>query len=239
MYSEHPAFENPSDEGMSLWRYLDFTKFLFLLESSSLYFCRGDKFRNNDPFEGSFPKREYEYLIQNSGLEIAQNFYKAASKSTFINCWHLSEIESIAMWKLYSELNKGVAIKTTITNFKYAFNKTNENVFAGIVQYIDYENDTYYARRGHKYTSQNLFSLYIHKRDIFEFEKEYRAVCSDHRNIEQDGKYIEVDLNALIQEVVLAPNTSDWMYNLVNVTAGRILNDIKISRSIFDSKPYL
>ena len=52
MYIEHPDFEQPKDESTKVWRYMDISKFLSLLETSSLYFTRSDKFirpirRNN------------------------------------------------------------------------------------------------------------------------------------------------------------------------------------------------
>jgi len=238
MFYEHPAFQQPKYENVSLWRYMDFTKFLLLLESSSLYFCRADRLRKDDAFEGSFPKKEYEYLIKNIGEESTHNIYNISSKSTFVNCWHYSDKESIAMWKLYSEINKGVAIKTTVSNFTHSFHKIDTNVFAGIVQYIDFEKDSYYAKSDHKYRSGNLFTAYIHKRNIFEYEKEYRAIISDHTTTEENGFDIKVDLSMLVKEVVVAPNTPNWLFELIVVTTHRYVQDANISRSIFETKPY-
>lgn len=53
MYEEHPVFNPPSDDAV-LWRYMDFTKFVSLLEKSALFFARADKL--GDPFEGAFSK---------------------------------------------------------------------------------------------------------------------------------------------------------------------------------------
>jgi len=52
--SRHPAIKTPPAETV-LWRYLDFTKFVSMLDSSSLFFTRCDLF--DDPFEGSYPNR--------------------------------------------------------------------------------------------------------------------------------------------------------------------------------------
>ena len=54
MYKEHPAFEKPSDEDIKIWRYIDFTKFVSLLDKQALFFARAD--RLSDPFEGSYSK---------------------------------------------------------------------------------------------------------------------------------------------------------------------------------------
>ena len=45
MYKEHPAFNPPTDDAV-LWRYMDFTKFASLLESSALFFVRADNRRS-------------------------------------------------------------------------------------------------------------------------------------------------------------------------------------------------
>lgn len=42
------------NENAKIWRYMDFTKFVNILETKSLFFVRSDKFE--DPYEGSYPK---------------------------------------------------------------------------------------------------------------------------------------------------------------------------------------
>ncbi|XZI53422.1 hypothetical protein ACSW9K_08320 [Clostridium perfringens] len=49
MHKEHLVFIEPNDSDI-LWRYLDFTKSIDLLESQSIFFTRADK------FEGSYSK---------------------------------------------------------------------------------------------------------------------------------------------------------------------------------------
>jgi hypothetical protein len=51
---DHPVFTKPQDPNVPIWRYMDFTKFVSMLENSALYFCRSDLL--GDPFEGSFSK---------------------------------------------------------------------------------------------------------------------------------------------------------------------------------------
>ncbi len=54
MFEEHPCFNTPSDD-TKIWRYMDFTKFVNLLDTKSLFFVRSDKF--DDPFEGLYPEK--------------------------------------------------------------------------------------------------------------------------------------------------------------------------------------
>lgn len=39
-------------------------------------------------------------------------------KRVFVNCWHLNEYESAAMWDLYLKNEEGVAIQTTFNRIK-------------------------------------------------------------------------------------------------------------------------
>ena len=56
----------------------------------------------------------------------------------------MSEYESLAMWKLYAKDKKGIAIQTNLAEFKDAFENCDRTIFAGKVDYIDYETDTFY-----------------------------------------------------------------------------------------------
>lgn len=50
---ENWEFHDPPPSEAILWRYMDFTKFVSLLEKSALFFARADKL--DDPFEGFIP----------------------------------------------------------------------------------------------------------------------------------------------------------------------------------------
>jgi len=47
-----PLFVSPQDEVTKIWRYMDFTKFVSMLENKGLFFPSADNL--GDPFEGSF-----------------------------------------------------------------------------------------------------------------------------------------------------------------------------------------
>ena len=61
--SDAREFHDPPPSDAILWRYMDFTKFVALLEMRALFFARSDKL--NDPFEGSLPKRNIEARYTN------------------------------------------------------------------------------------------------------------------------------------------------------------------------------
>lgn len=64
MYKTYRGFYEPTKKASLIWRYIDFTKFVDLVDSSQLYFSRLDKFE--DPFEGTMPvnliKEPHEFL---------------------------------------------------------------------------------------------------------------------------------------------------------------------------------
>ena len=96
MYKEHPVFNPPPSDAV-LWRYMDFTKFVSLLEKQALFFARAD--RLGDPFEGSFSKvnkvlrpsfvqRLYgEEKIPEGTLEHMADHMERTRRSILINCW--------------------------------------------------------------------------------------------------------------------------------------------------------
>jgi hypothetical protein len=116
MYTEHPVFDVPSG-GAKLWRYVDFTKYVSMLDTRDLYFTRADLL--GDPFEGSYSYHNvrlraevYADAIPAEHLARLSAATRAFVRHTFISSWHLSDYESAAMWKLYLR-DHGVAIQTT------------------------------------------------------------------------------------------------------------------------------
>src|SRR4051812_7320569 len=53
MYEPHESFDFPKNLRSKIWRYIEFSKYIAMLESQSLYFCRADQL--GEAFEGSVP----------------------------------------------------------------------------------------------------------------------------------------------------------------------------------------
>ncbi len=201
---------------------MDFTQFVSLASSRSLFFCRADLFK--DPFEGSYAKANValrpqvykEMSIEALGKmfeEIAW-FSKRIREWTYINCWHASEYESAAMWDLYAKTSEAVAIETTYQRLIKVLPK---NALLGLVKYIDYESE--WLPEG------NTFYPFTHKRKSFEHEKEVRAVIQElprnENGIEIDkgnslsGIIVPIALNDLITSIHVAPTAPTWIVELV------------------------
>ena len=242
MYQEHKVFTPPSSDAI-LWRYMDFTKFVSLLEKQALFFARADKF--GDPFEGSVTKVNaalrpllYKDQLTEDALLSFTQFTKNLPRWTLINCWHENAHESEAMWSLYARETDGIAIKTDFDSLKNSFT-CNEDIYIGSVNYVDYDK--------HFIPEDNLFHPYLHKRKSFEHEKEIRAIVGEippkghgvdfSRDICDIGKYYEIDPPILIQEVVVAPFAPDWFLELVKSVTVRYNFEFPVEKSALADNP--
>jgi hypothetical protein len=223
---------------------MDFTKFVNLLHKPALFFSRADKL--GDPFEGSFSKANinlrptvYEGKIPQDVLRTWSKFNEILPKFTVINCWHLNEYESAALWRLYLKSNEGIAIQSTFARLRNSLKDENRDIFIGKVKYIDYEKD--WLPEG------NSLYPFVHKRKSFEHERELRAVIQDlpskdgklnlSKPLFDDGIYVSVDLNTLIDKIYLAPTCCKWLHELAKSVTKKYELDKEVLQSSLDDVP--
>jgi hypothetical protein len=126
-------------------------------------------------------------------------------KLLFISSWHMSNHESVAMWKLYVKSDQGIAVQSTLGRMISSFANSKEDVYIGEVKYVDYEKQ--------QIPSNNVFFLAVHKRMSFEYERELRAIVLSPENL--PGISVPIDLNSLILRVFVSPNSPVWIHDLV------------------------
>ena len=232
MYNDHPELFTPPDDTV-LWRYMDFTKFVSLLETQALFFCRAD--RLGDPFEGSIssvtpPAAPPDLRI--GPVDVHQIDFRQVVRMARVNCWHAGKFESAAMWRLYARDTEGVAIRTTFDRLKESLGGKQE-LCASAVQYVDYKVDAIPCGNG-------LLPL-VHKRISFKHEQEVRVIFlqNSHNAAEGDsgGCYIDVDLATLISEIVVAPFAQDWFLELVGSLASRAGFVNRVRTSVLSEVP--
>ena len=146
---DHPSFITPSNINIKIWRYMDLSKYIAFLQRKALFFTRAPLL--GDPFEGSATKpivAAREYILKNRGSDPALAAFKDLPESVInvgsvfkemlryflVNCWHMNEHESAAMWNLYSKSNESVCIQSTYDRLRRA---VPECVLIGEVKYID------------------------------------------------------------------------------------------------------
>ncbi len=100
----HDGCPQPADPNCLLWRYGTITRFEDLVQNQALYFARASRFE--DSFEGSITRAISEWragFMSNECIEEAEFVTDLIRQWTYVNCWHRSEHESIAMWERYGK----------------------------------------------------------------------------------------------------------------------------------------
>ena len=221
----------PSNNQQKIWRYLDFSKFIAMLDSNSLFFPSASSFP--DAFEGS-------YSIQNRELRGLIDKHKDPSdrqvvdmselkKKVGISCWHANEFESAAMWELYSKSSEAVCIQSTYDRILLSLDEQAE---IGMVQYVDYLSDFI--------PEHDPYLAFFHKRKSFEHESEIRAIVKELNKDEMDvGCAISIELDLLIENIYVSPESPEWFYKLVENSVKKYgLNKLVIKSSLADDPVY-
>lgn len=247
MYRDIGILESPNNENIKVWRYMNLSKFLSLIDKESLFLCRADKM--GDLFEASLTKKSIDVredlftTLQRDHTFPAELLKKEHEVSSFlrrncvINCWHMNNYESAAMWKLYSYENGGIAIQTTYKRLKESI-IDERDVYLGLVQYIDY--DTQYI------PVDNFIKPFFYKRKSFEHENEVRLFShlinlegelNLEDNIGESGIYIKIDLQTLIEKIYISPESPFWFADLVMSTVKKFGWHFEVNQSKLCDNP--
>jgi hypothetical protein len=240
----HPVFPPPDNPDVRIWRYMDFAKYAAMLESGGLFFSRADLL--GDPFEGArsranYTRRQEVYGAEAPGVMLSGDYmaslFQGQRQWTLVNCWHMGDHESAAMWRLYARSNQAVAVQSTFNRLHFVLP---EDAFVGPVCYIDYEQD--WVPEG------NALAPFVCKRKSFEHEHELRAVISvlppqrdgailiDAPNPER-GRSVPVDLKHLVEAVYVAPTAPTWVAELVRNVTARCGFAFVVHQSALDAAP--
>jgi hypothetical protein len=195
-----------------LWRYFKVERFLWTLEKSQLYFAASTQFP--DRFEGATAVLPPDFPVdpRYQEMEFGEAAFFALRKLMKISCWHRADYESDAMWHLYAEQRKGVAIRTTAERIRAAFKPFRlkptygiEDLWGGPVKYQDLMKVR--LKRHSK-------ELYFCKHQAFSWEREFRLLISLEMasefvpGVPEKGIEVDVDLDALIESIMLGPDLS-------------------------------
>jgi hypothetical protein len=234
MYQDNTDFDRPESSEAKIWRYMDLAKLVWMLNHRCLYFTNVDKLKIEDPFEGSCQPSE---LLKSVPRPVARDFVgkmNSCGPPLTVSCWHLNDYESAAMWKLYSDENKGIAIQSTFSRMVNAFEEFPDSVHIGKIRYIDYQNETF---RG----EINIFESILTKRKSFEHEKELRAVIwetSEKTLRVDDGSVLaNINLKELIENIYISPFSPNWYRDNVQVIVEKFGLEVPVLQSELDKKP--
>lgn len=219
-------------ENYTIVKYMDLLRFVSLLQRQALFFCRLDKLE--DKFEGTIAKANHKvrrnwYKHTNSitaPLSDAEIEEKIAEQYAFeekmkalhcVNCWNRKSTESAALWKIYSDFNKGVMLKSSISNVTKALAETDKEIQLTEIRYLDY--NTEYMPDG------NTNYPMLHKQKAYSYEDEVRLIYQimpptgwEHdwnKEEVEEGFYIKTNLSDLIDEIVISPYSPKWFFELI------------------------
>lgn len=254
----------PPSEDLVIWRYMNFTKFVALLETRSLFFVRVAHLA--DTFEGSFPVSQPPVdrvlgllppgvfpegaTVNVTPSPYLLDFWKFMRNWAMVSCWHAVEHESAAMWNLYAPTDAGVAIRSTVKRLRQALGPPlpplngffgGDRYHLGMIEYIDFSSS--------HIPTTNVVAQFFRKRRSFEHEHELRALferypittdrCPDYTQKPADhGQYIPVDLTTLICDIRVAPQAPSWFSQLVSTVTARYGIDVVPQQSDLDAEPF-
>ena len=239
------------DPKTPIWRYYKLEFFLRLIEYKEIYIPRAIDFDDN--FECYFPSVDEKRMnanyispfeknknVQNAIVSSMNESINKERNNTYISCWHNNEIENMAMWRYYGNMEKVIAIKSSVERLK-----------KNLPHFFDIYKVRYVipGESAFKNETEALMRCMI-KRAEFRFEQEIRAVTvedalkhpNNEKRITRQEKGISIKIKNLqdfIENIYIYPKSEDSLYELMN----RILKKKKINKllkhSNLDENPYL
>jgi hypothetical protein len=240
VYNPGQFFKSEPAADDHVWRYMDFARFVSLLDSRTLFFGSAKIMR--DPWEGAFGSGSsvdpgyLQYLEQMQTREMM-----------YMSCWSVGEVESAGLWDLYQSGSMGVALKSTWGRLTSSL-RTRRYIVGGAIEYIDHAST--------EIDPSNIFNTYVYKRRQFEYEREARLLHwagAEREGSDQlrDGEVksiplselirpgipIKVDLETLVESVYVAPNAQPWVAELVKSVIAKYGHDFEVFESTLYAKP--
>ena len=233
----------------TLWRYMSFAKFCSLLGRGALFFALVGEME--DRYEGfvypPIPREHGDSLQQAERL--GHDLLRKIARTALISCWMESDHESSLMWEAYAG-GEGVAVRTTFQDLQESIRSVAElPVTFGRVEYVDYRQ---------KEVPRFGWAPLFHKRMEYRGEDEVRVILPgppfpeldsylrpeapdlplDPDVAEQRGRYIPVNLEILVKEVVLPPRAAPWFAQVVKSVMQDSPVRPRVTRSSIESPPH-
>lgn len=234
----------PPDDTV-LWRYMDFARFIQLIEFQTLWFSRADQFE--DPLEGTHTDAELDQLRAlpalsgypgRSALESYLGLSRLMRATTYANCWRAGKGESLAMWDLYGKGSGIVAVKSSLGLLKNEMDNFSGSVYIAQVRYVEWSSAPL--------DNNNALVMCARKDASHQHETEVRAMIWEAasstaaafssladsttakaywlgrtKNDPPLGIGVPIDVSKMIYEVVVGPRELPWVAELVRAIMKR------------------
>ena len=196
--------------GEKVWRYMSFSRFLWLLQNKQLWLTRADLL--GDPWEITLAGDQLAHVIsrhppdpfpprgakRETPIQRSERIIRSWRRHTFVSCRSASEHESHALWRIYCRSSEGVALQTTL-------GKLRESVGSLPVYRVTYQIP------GSKRQTPTLPDLVAKKRPMFAYEQEVRVVLSTNGKdeIEVLGHCLEWDPEKNVEFIQVHPEADN------------------------------
>jgi hypothetical protein len=217
-----------------VWRYISVTSLLNILQTETIWFPRITILRTIDPYEGLLPA-SLKMLLDDKERAIASGVpttsaVEAHTNRACVNCWHMKDDESAAMWNLYSS-RSGVAIQSKVSILLNLFGKSERTPKMALIEYLDFDSLDPDALPALPYP------VYF-KRKSFDHERELRVVILDSdTDSSPDGIAVKVDIKLLMQRIYISPKAEKWTAGVIRRELERYgLETSVIQSDLFEQK---
>lgn len=214
------ASDHVADKATKVWRYMSFSRFVWLLQKRQLWLSRADLL--GDPWEISLAGDQLAHVISRhpistlplsdvvpeTAMQRSERIIKMWRQQTFINCWSASDHESHALWRIYCPSSEGVAIQTTLAKLQASV--------GGLPVYR-----VTYAIPGSRKQTPTRNDLMTKKRPMFAYEQEVRIVRfidKERPEPETVGCGLEWDLENCVESIRVHPEADHSFMDTVTAT---------------------
>lgn len=183
----HPAFPQPENPKVRVWRYIDFPKLVSWLIDGKLVLRRVNLL--DDKREGHHGRYHFHLAFviavremeaknnppthverERAATEIAYEALRDVEKNrlaSFVSCWRAGNTESEAMWRIYAGGGASVALVLPYERLRDSLPR-GSGLYIGKVTYFDF--NSLVVPPG------NVYSPTMNKSEQFEYENEIRIV---------------------------------------------------------------
>jgi hypothetical protein len=202
-----------------VWRYMSFSRFVWLLQNKQLWLSRADLL--GDPWELSPSGSQLATARRVTGLNVVEPTIIAGPSAfetivnnwrtrTFVSCWTAQPQESHALWRIYCGATEGVAIQATLARLKLS----TSGIPVERMIYRDPET---------RPINENiaLTELAIEKRPMFAYEHEVRIIFKAPAPSPDHGHLPAFNPETTIENVFVHPDADASFLATVQSIVGR------------------
>lgn len=238
---EHEKSMNQDkDKSKWLWRYMDLSKFVHLLNRKAIFFTNANRFE--DKREGLLhtPRNVRAMNILAKMAEIQdENSYKDPNEwqrtlrdQMAVSCWTQASSESVALWKMYTNGIDGVCIRTNLDTLLEQFNSEKIPVLL--------HKKVTYSGLG----KIDELDAFFRKTPEWAFESEYRFLVNMAGGLNMNafkpnenepsffgfrsGVYVPVEPLQVIKEIRVHYQAPNWIYEDIKALTKNFLGTDQI-----------